>query len=113
MILPIVFFLLDDYSVRKGLTSKPMFDFLDPIDTWPVTHYWIKLLALLENILAHVNCREAFPDNTPTMRGQRKGPIINAAVGQSQNDIKDLQKQKLRMLVGQADPHGNGKLIPI
>ena len=90
-----------------------MFDFLNPIDTWPVTHYWIKLLALLENILAHVNCREAFPDNTPTMRGQRKGPVINAAVGQSKNDIKDLQKQKLRMLVGQADPHGNGELITI
>ena len=39
MILPTVFFLLDDYSVRKGLTSKPMFDYLDPIDTWPVTHH--------------------------------------------------------------------------
>ena len=91
-----------------GMTARPMFTYLDPTDTWPLTHYWIKLLYMLENILAHVNCREAFPDNTPTMRGQRKGPIINAAVAQSEKDIKDLQKQTLRMLVGQADPHGNG-----
>ena len=85
-----------------------MFMFLDPTDTWPVTHFWMKIMYLLENVLAHLYARDKFPDNTPTMRGQRKGDIINAALKQAQKAIKDLQKQKLFMLVGQADPHGNG-----
>ena len=75
-----------------------MFDFLDPIDTWPVTHFWMKIQYLLENVLAHLFVREKFPDNTPTMRGQRKGPEINAAIKKAKDAIKDLQKQKLSML---------------
>ena len=97
-----------DYSIRMGMTQKPLFQFLDPTDTWPVTHFWIKILNVLENVLAHVYCREIFPNNTPTMRGQRKGPTINDAVKRAKEDIKDLQKQSLKMLVGQADPHGSG-----
>ena len=101
-------YFIDDYKTRMGMTQKPMFLFLDPTDTWPVTHFWMKIMYLLENVLAHLYARDKFPDNTPTMRGQRKGDIINDALKQAQKAIKDLQKEKLFMLVGQADPHGHG-----
>ena len=101
-------YFIDDYKTRMGMTQKPMFMFLDPTDTWPVTHFWMKIMYLLENVLAHLYARDKFPDNTPTMRGQRKGDIINDALKQAQKAIKDLQKEKLFMLVGQADPHGHG-----
>ena len=95
-----------DYSIRMGLTGWPMLQELDPTDTWPVTHLWMKILYLLENVLAHLYVRDEFPNNTPTMRGQRKGLTINAAVKKAKDAMKDLQKKCLKMLIGQADPHG-------
>ena len=93
---------------RGGMTRIPMFWFLDPVDVWPVTHFWIRILVFLWNILAHVNSRDAFPNRQITMRGQKKGIEVNAAVKMSRKQNRTKSEDNVKMLIDQADPHGVG-----
>ena len=96
-----------DSKRRKGATKKPKFKYLDPSDVWAVLHLWIRTLFFFWNIFQHINARDVFPKRIPTMRGQKKGPIINERVElERQKLIKEAKKKPIQMLIDCPDPHG-------
>ena len=98
-----------DYKKRFGMTRKPMFKFLNPLDVWPVMHLWIRVYTFFLRLFYNLNAREAFPDHIPTMRGESKGPEINDAIEEAKkNFINEAKKAPINMLIDSPDPHGVG-----
>ena len=89
------------------MTDCPFFIFLDPTESYPTLHAWIRAFYCFWRLFANLNARDSFPDRTPTMRGQKKGPVINAAIEEArQNLITEAAKKPISLLVDSPDPHG-------
>ena len=99
-----------DSARRKGMTGKgPLFKFLDPTQSFPVLHLWIRLFIMIWRLFFHLNARDVFPKKTPTMRGQKKGDKINEEVEKQRKLlINEAAKEPISMLVDSPDPHGVG-----
>ena len=107
MLINLSIFSAGDSARRKGMNKKPKFKYLDPSDVWAILHLWIRLLYFFWNIFQHLNARDAFPKRIPTMRGQKKGPIIIAAVEAARQAlIKKAKKKPISMYIDCPDPHG-------
>lgn len=94
------------------MTGKgPMFKFLDPTQSFPVLHLWIRLFLMIWRLFFHLNARDIFPGKVPTMRGQKKGDIINERLEKERKIMIDkAAKKPIKMLVDSPDPHGKNCL---
>ena len=58
-----------------------------------------------------MNARDIFPGKVPTMRGQKKGDIINERLEKERKIMIDkAAKKPINMLVDSPDPHGKNCL---
>ena len=107
MYIKILFLLAGDSKRRKGATKKPKFKYLDPTDVWAILHLWIRTLYFFWILFQHLNARDIFPKRIPTMRGQKKGPIINERIElERQKLIKKASQKPICMVIDTPDPHG-------
>ena len=93
-------FLAGDSLRRLGMTDCPFFIFLDPTESYPTLHAWIRAFYCFWRLFANLNARDSFPKRTPTMRGQKKGPVINAKIEEErQKLITKAAKKPISLLV--------------
>ena len=89
------------------MTRRPLFKFLRAPKSKRPLHSWIRAFYMIWRLFYHLNARGVFPKRIPTMRGQKKGQVINDRVeAERQNLITEAAKKPISMLVDSPDPHG-------
>ena len=94
------------------MTKKQLFKFLKAYKSKRPLHSWIRAFYMLWRLFYHLNARDIFPKKIPTMRGEKKGKVINDRVeSERQKLITKAAQKPISMLVDSPDPHGESIYI--